>query len=315
MRLEDCERMADTYSPLLDAEVQLSDGRALGYAIWGDPEGEAVLLLHGSPSSRLFAPDPAVTAACGVRLVTIDRPGYGRSDSFNGRQILDWPADVAQLADALGLHRFVVAAHSSGGPYALACALAMPERVTAVVLASCVVPLDELAPDVAGLTDQEQRLVRVARTDPVSAAAMIADAAAWLLEEPDRFLSLPRPEPDARLLEHPPVRQMFATAVREAVRRGLDGYVSDEVLERRPWGYRLADVVLPVSIWHGAQDGYIPQTHAETMASLLPNSRLRLRSEQGHGLLLACWNDILRELAAPSRRPSGASATPARRSS
>jgi pimeloyl-ACP methyl ester carboxylesterase len=296
MRLEDCDGMADTYSPLLDAEVQLSDGRALGYAIWGDPEGEAVLLLHGSPSSRLFAPDPAITAACGVRLVTIDRPGYGRSDSLSGREILDWPADVAHLADALGLQRFAITAHSSGGPYALACALTMPERVTAVVLASCVVPLDELTPDVAGLSDDEQRLLQVARTDPMSAAAMIADAAEWLVEEPDRFLSLPRPEPDARLLEDPPVRQMFAASVREAVRRGLDGYVSDEVLERRPWGYRLADVLLPVSIWHGGQDGYIPQAHAETMANLLPNGRLRVHSDQGHGLLLARWNDILQEL-------------------
>ena len=299
MWLGDCEGMAEMYSPLLDAEVQLSDGRALGYAIWGDPEGEAVLLLHGSPSSRLFAPDPVVTAACGVRLVTIDRPGYGRSDSLSGRQILDWPADVAQLADALGLQRFAVTAHSSGGPYALACALAMPQRVTAVVLVSSVAPLDELAPDVGGLSDQELRLVRVARTDPVSAAAMIADAAAWLLEEPDRFLSFPRPEPDARLLENPPVRQMFAASVREAVRRGLDGYISDEVLERRPWGYRLADVIPPVSIWHGAQDGYIPQAHAETMASLLTNSRLKVHTDQGHGLLLARWNDILQELTAP----------------
>lgn len=299
MRLEDREGMAEVYSPLLDAELPLSDGRVLGYAIWGDPEGTAVLLLHGSPSSRLFAPDPVVTAACGVRLVTVDRPGYGRSDSLDGREILDWPADVTQLVDALGLQRFAVTAHSSGGPYALACALAMPERVTAVVLASSVVPLDELTPDVAGLSDEEQDLVEVARTDPLSAAAMIADAAGWLLEEPDRFLSLPRPEPDARLLENPPVRQMFAASVREAVRRGLDGYVSDEVLERRPWGYQLADVTIPVSIWHGAQDGYIPQTHAETMASLLPSSRIKVDSDQGHGLLLTRWNDILHELAAP----------------
>jgi len=215
--------MAEMDSPLLDAELPLSYGRALEYAIWGDPEGNPVLLLHGSPSSRLFAPDPVSTATCGVRLVTVERPGYGRSDSLDEREILDWPADVTQLVDALGLQRFAVTAHSSGGPYALACALAMPERVTAVVLASSVVPLDELTPDVAGLSDEEQDLVEVARTDPLSAAAMIADAAGWLLEEPDRFLSLPRPEPDARLLENPPVREMFAASVREAVRRGSTG--------------------------------------------------------------------------------------------
>lgn len=299
MRLEDCGVMAQAYLPVVDAELELSDGRALGYAIWGDPQGQDVLLFHGAPSSRMFAPDPAVTAARGVRLVTIDRPGYGRSDPRSGRQILDWPADVAHLADALDLQRFAVIAQSSGGPYALACALAMPERVSRVVLASCVVPLDELTPDLVGITDDEQHLVELSRSDPESAAALIAESASWLLEEPDRFLSLPRPEPDARLLREPPVRQMFAASLREAVRCGLDGYISDEVLERRPWGYRLGDVMLPVVVWHGALDGYIPQVHAETMARLLPNSRLRLDSDLGHGLVLARWDDILEELTAP----------------
>ena len=190
-------------------------------------------------------------------------------------------------------------AHSSGGPYALACALAMPERVSRVVLASCVVPLDELTPELVGIGDDGHHLVELSRSDPERAATMIADSASWLLEEPDRFLSVPRPEPDSRLLQQPQVRQMFAASVREAVRRGLDGYVSDEVLERRPWGSRLDDIMLPVVVWHGAQDGYIPQAHAETMASLLPNSRLRLDSHLGHGLVLARWDDILKELTVP----------------
>ena len=291
--------MAEAYLPEVDAELELSDGRALGYAIWGDPQGQDVLLFHGAPSSRMFAPDPAVTAARGVRLVTIDRPGYGRSDPQSGRKILDWPSDVEHLADALDLQEFAVMAHSSGGPYALACALAMPERVSRVVLASCVVPLDELTPELVGIGDDGHHLVELSRSDPERAATMIADSASWLLEEPDRFLSVPRPEPDTRLLQQPQVRQMFAASVREAVRRGLDGYVSDEVLERRPWGYRLDDIMLPVVVWHGAQDGYIPQAHAETMASLLPNSRLRLDSDLGHGLVLVRWDDILQELTSP----------------
>ena len=199
--LEDCGVMAEAYLPLVDAELELSDGRALGYAIWGDPQGQDVLLFHGAPSSRMFAPDPAVTAARGVRLVTIDRPGYGRSDPQSGRQILDWPSDVAHLADALDLQEFAVMAHSSGGPYALACALAMPERVSRVVLASCVVPVDELTPDLVGIGDDAHHLVELSRSDPARAATMIADSASWLLEEPDRFLSVPRPEPDTRLLQ------------------------------------------------------------------------------------------------------------------
>ena len=111
------------YEPILDAEMVLGDGRTLAYALWGDPDGETVMLFHGAPGSRLFTPDPEITAEAGVRLITVDRPGYGGSDRLSVRQILDWPNDVLQLADLIEAPRFSVVAHSSGGPYALACAV------------------------------------------------------------------------------------------------------------------------------------------------------------------------------------------------
>ena len=115
---------------------------------------------------------------------------------------------MAQLVDTLGPQGFGVAAHSSGGPYALACALVMSERITRVVLASCVVPLDDLPADLVDAGDDERHLVQLARSDPTRAAAVVAAAADWLLTELDRFLSVPRPEPDALLLQDPRVRDV-----------------------------------------------------------------------------------------------------------
>jgi len=138
--------------------------------------------------------------------------------------------------------------------------------------------------------------VQLAHTDPVTAAAKIAASAAWLADDPDRFLSFPRPEPDAQLLRQGPIREMFTASVREAVRRGLAGYAADEVAERRPWGFRLGEVEQPVSIWHGTHDPYIPLAHAETVATLLPDSRLHVDSQEGHGVILARWADILEDL-------------------
>jgi pimeloyl-ACP methyl ester carboxylesterase len=283
-------------SPILDADLLLTDGRRLGYALWGDPAGQPVLLFPGSPSSRLFCPDPAATAEAGVSLVTVDRPGYGRSDVQPGRTILDWPGDVEQLADDLKIHRFAVAAHSSGGPYALACALMMPHRVTGVALVSCVAPLDEVPAAAASLDDAERQLVELAREDPERAAETIAQAAAWLVQEPEVFLTFPRPEPDAVLLDDPATRSMFLDALRESVRAGLAGYVTDEVLERRPWGFRLGDIAVDVALWHGEQDKYISRANAEAMAGLLPNCRTRFHQDQGHGLIIARWSGILNDL-------------------
>jgi len=134
--------MRHEVEPILDAQVSLSDGRSLAYAVWGDPDGQTVLLFHGAPGSRMFTPDPDLTARAGVRLVTVDRPGYGRSDADPGRTILDWPADILQLADAIQAPRFAIAAHSSGGPYALACAVQLSNRISAVTLVSCPAPYD-----------------------------------------------------------------------------------------------------------------------------------------------------------------------------
>jgi pimeloyl-ACP methyl ester carboxylesterase len=288
--------MQQGYTPVLDADLVLSDGRNLAYAIWGDPDGRPMFFCHGSPSSRLYAPDPATTAEDGVRLVTMDRPGFGRSDPQPGRYILDWPADVEQLADALGIQTFDVVGPSSGGPYALACALKLPGRIRCVALVSSIAPVEELHPD--GLTgdDDDTAITRLARQDPARATTLIAENGAWLLETPEAFLDIPRQEPDVRLLRDPDVRAMFINSIREAVRQGLDAYAWDSVLERRHWGFRLAEIGLEVSIFQGEQDWGIPVSEAEVLAAALPHSHLRLFPDAGHGLILAGWADIMSDL-------------------
>jgi pimeloyl-ACP methyl ester carboxylesterase len=101
--------------------LQLSDGRKVAYVEWGDLRGSAVFLFHGTPHSRVFCPDETVTASSNVRLITVDRPGIGRSDVLPRRTFSDWPSDVVELADALGVEKFGVVGWSAGGVYAAAC--------------------------------------------------------------------------------------------------------------------------------------------------------------------------------------------------
>ena len=107
----------------------LRDGRKIAFCGSGGGSGGAgpILLCHGAPGSRLHGPDSRTTADAGFRLITVDRPGYGLSDPKPGRRIIDWPADVEELATALGLDEFDVAGTSAGGPYALACAYRLPQ--------------------------------------------------------------------------------------------------------------------------------------------------------------------------------------------
>lgn len=190
------------------------------------------MLCHGAPGSRSFGPDSQTTARAGVRLITVDRPGYGRSDPQPGRQVLDWPADVEELTAVLGVEHFDIAGHSSGGPYALACAYTFPGRVKRVALISCIAPYLEPSSE---QSNDDTELTRLARQDLRRAAEEIATSVAWLVEAPERFLDLPRPDPDVRLLADPAIRSTFLHAVQEAAKQGVDADGWDCALERRPW--------------------------------------------------------------------------------
>jgi pimeloyl-ACP methyl ester carboxylesterase len=278
--------------------IRLRDGRSLCYATWGNEEGKPVVLLHGAPGSRLFCPSDSVTASCGVKLITVDRPGYGRSDFQEGRRLLDWPDDVAQLAEALALDRFAVVGHSSGGPYALACAVSFGPRLTQVGLVSTAVPIDEIPRAYQDLDEEGRGFVDLARRDPAKAMESMADGARWLEETPEKFLDAPRPDPDRSLLGDPDVRAMYLEMIRESARQGvLKSYAYDEVLVTAlPWGFPLENIGVQVRLWHGDQDPYIPRVHIEDMARLLPNCDVTFYPNEAHGLIVRKWEEILTAL-------------------
>src|SRR5947209_1948660 len=127
------------------AAAQAADGRRLAYAETGDLEGAPVFAFHGIPGSRsdferLFGKDEL--AGSGVRVIGIDRPGFGASGFQQNRRFQDWPADVATVADHLGIDRFAVLGYSAGGPYVIACARELPDRLTFAGIVSGVGPAE-----------------------------------------------------------------------------------------------------------------------------------------------------------------------------
>ena len=121
--------------------IHLSNGLILAYAEYGDLGGRPVFFFHGIPGSRFFHPSDEITQRMGVRLICMDRPGYGESGFQPARRILDWPGYVTSLADHLNIGTFSVASHSGGGPFALACSYALPERVRSAAIVSSLGPV------------------------------------------------------------------------------------------------------------------------------------------------------------------------------
>jgi pimeloyl-ACP methyl ester carboxylesterase len=282
--------------------IPLPDGRALGFAEWGDPAGRPVFLFHGTPGSRLSRhPDESLVRAAGVRLITVDRPGYGLSDPRPGRRLLDWPADVAALAGALRLERFALVGVSGGGPHALACAYASGERVTAVALIGGAGPMDDAA--------ARRRMMWVNRVALRLAPRLPGWSAAWpgrgayglASRYPRlalRLITAPIAAPDRAVLARPAVRAMSLEAMGEAFRRGTWGAIGDIAVLARPWGFPLAGLRPPVYLWHGALDRNVPIRTGRYLARAIPARRATFYPDEGHELLFDHWPEVLAALAA-----------------
>jgi len=280
--------------------LTLLDGRRLAYTERGDPDGVPIIHQHGMPGSRLdHEANAAFYRALGVRVITPDRPGYGLSDPHPLRRLLDWPSDVRELADQLGLRRFGITALSGGGIYALACAAAMPDRLIEVVVTGCPGPMQR-----PGALEGMRFMTR--------AGVWLGSKAPWLLDRGAAMLAglirryphffvdqanRDKPPVDKLWLSMPSVSAGAADTLREALRPGAWGYVQDVRVLARPWGFRLEDIQAPVQLWHGDLDTVIPLHHGQYLASLIPHSTLRVCPGEAHMLM---WNHLAEILMAAS---------------
>ena len=284
---------------LTDQTIKLVDGRALGYAEFGDPSGIPVLFFHGFPASRLegIALD-APAQAVGVRLIAPDRPGFGLSDPKRGRSFSGWPDDVVQLAVHLGIYDFAVLGTSGGSPYVVACADRISERLTAAGIVSGISPLHNQAVRLSMNADQRRIFVSIARF-PWLARRMFAQS---MQEVQADFPSLlirmaaERPDADKSVLERPDIKDMLRTNLTEAFRQGVAGAAQELALYRGSWRLALKKVAYPIQIWQGREDIITPPSMAEELASLLPHTLTRWYANEGHSLLFARSEEILKQL-------------------
>ncbi len=280
-------------------QLQLKDGRQLGYVDYGDPAGRPVLLFHGVPGSRLQGhPDRSRVGSLGVRLIGVDRPGYGLSDHKRGRTLLDWPDDVVALADHLGLERFAVLSISGGGAYAAACAWKIPERLLAVSLVSAMGPADarDATANMPGLNrlmlmlaKRSEGLVSLPATVLV---ALARRRPAWFLA----VLNAHLPAVDRATYVRPEIQAAIREDIVEAFRTGGQGAVRDIVLLATPWGFGLHEIRIPVQLWHGERDATVPVRIGRALAAALPRCQARFVADAGHFLVMDRWQQILTDL-------------------
>lgn len=280
--------------------VQLSDGRALAYAEYGDPLGKVVIHCNGSGGSRLEWPgDQKMLEDLGVRFVSIDRPGHGHSDPQPGRTLLDWPKDVSELVDRLGADRFYVEGWSAGGAYALACAHELYERVLAGAILSGIGPFDRPSP-YDGLDEQIRAWMTIARTDHEQVLPFREMMDEALKEQTasaiGAMLASGNADDDKAVAARADLRLLMGENIKEGYRQGARGPAEDDIIINSPWGFRLQDVKPKIFVWQGEHDKNVPLNQGEYQHAILPNSELRVLQDTAHLFPLVRWREILIEL-------------------
>ncbi len=267
----------------MDATIELADGRPVGFATYGRPDGTAVLWCHGGPGSRMEpAHLGAEAAAAGLLLIGIDRPGYGNSAPDPGRTIAGWVPDALTVADELGAGRFVAVGESTGGAYALALAALVPDRVLGAV-ACC------------AMTDMRWQQARCTMSrahchtvwdapDRVSALAAAVDAHG---EDGSKLkgggMSEALAPSDAALFRDPVWNREAMAAFPAMFTHGLEGYTDDRLADGGGWvTFDVTTITCPVTVLHGEMDKMCHVVNARHTAEIVPNARLVLHSDLGH---------------------------------
>jgi pimeloyl-ACP methyl ester carboxylesterase len=267
--------------------VTSSGGRTITVREGGDPQGVPVLVHAGTPgSSLLYERHTRLAEESGVRLFSYDRPGYGGSTRQPGRTVADCAADVAAVCDALGVERFCVWGVSGGGPHALATAALLPDRVAAAASLASVAPVDAEGLDfLDGMGEQNVVSFRAAKAgEEAHRAQHEIEAAELRATTPEQIVdawsTLLGAADQAALSGE--LAEFLVDSALDGMTVSSNGWFDDEEAFVRPWGFELESIVVPVLVWQGEQDRFVPFGHGVWLAGHVPGAEAWLTAEDGH---------------------------------
>jgi pimeloyl-ACP methyl ester carboxylesterase len=291
-----------TAPPVETRTVSAVDGRALMVEVGGDPLGRVILAHNGTPNTRhLRAPWLDDAAEHGIRLISYDRPGYGGSTPQPGRTVADCAADVRSIAEALGVERLAVWGASGGGPHALACAALLPDLVVAVTALCSIAPYGAAGLDYfSGMGQDNVDDIKLYLRDPGAARAKshqdrldLLSLSADQLTEGWKSLLSP--------VDAAAVTGDLATWLVQGFQDGLatsdEGWWEDGAAHLAPWAFDLDTISIPVQVWHGRQDQFVPVQHGEWLAAHVPGAEALISDVDGHLTLFGKIPEVHRWLA------------------
>ena len=284
--------------------VRTADGRVTGYYEYGDPGGRPVVALHGTPAcGAAFAWADERARTRGIRLLAPDRPGVGESDRWdpgNGVIVGDYPPALRAFADALDLGTFPILGHSGGGPYALAAAHALADRVAAVAVVSGAGQVGVWA-SIDDFESTDRRLTRLASRAPALTRAVLTMSTRAARVAPRtslRFAQIEMSAADRAVMAEFPSPRAALAMFTQSCRHGAAGLVDDYAALGRPWGFPVEQISVPVHCWHATADRVVPIRHSDELVRRIPGAQLSRWGDEGHLAIIDHVGEVLDALTA-----------------
>ena len=290
MKVEEMNAIGAT-NGRISGMVPLVDGRVTAYLEGGDPNGYPVFGLHGTPGCRLARWfDDGIYARAGVRYITTDRAGFGRSSRNKNRAVANEAGDILAVADSLGIEHFSVVGGSGGGPHSLACGALLINRVERVACQSSIAPLNDGGMDrkewIRGMAQEHADEISWAEAGELTLTCQIEieqrKMATLITSDPSMLLGGGMNEGDQEFLSHPDVAKVFNDVISEQAVEGVGGWVDDIIAFTKPWGFDLSKISIPVLITHGAEDMSAPLAHGMWLADHIPSAKIQINKTGGH---------------------------------
>jgi pimeloyl-ACP methyl ester carboxylesterase len=283
-------------------DVRRRDGTVIAVEVVGAQQATPVLFCHGLGDSRLSAEWFAAAAdQLGLCIIAPDRPGIGGTDPHRLGRVADWVQDAVLVLDAIGADTAALLGVSAGGPFAAACAAAVPDRIRALSLVS---PLGPPGWPIHGMATGERLSLAIAARVPAFAGWSLERFAELARHWPELFFRMAgtaMPDADRLALRQPVMRESFLASYLEAFRPGPWGAAQDLRVLTRPWGFSLSSVAAPTVVHHGDADTTVPLQHGRLYSAAIPGARLEVHPGQGHFSILNAAREVLAPLASRGR--------------
>ncbi len=275
----------------------LEDSRNLVYDIYGDMDGFPYFYFHGYPCSRLEARCIHEEATeKNIKLISIDRPGFGLSDFQKNRTIIDWSKDILSLSEELNIQKFGIVSYSAGAPYALACGYRFPEKLVKVVILAALGGGDFQQP---GLKNDHKAAFRVAGHLPYIYRCIFWWSTIRRIKGKSAAKRYYRSNlsnfalKDQELFQNSDILNQLIEIQCESCRQGMKGVIHEAILLGKPWGVDLSSISsnLKIHIWHGTADLIAPVTASKEIERMLPKCTTHYKENEGHYSLIFNHNE------------------------